>query len=197
MRFRLFQLGEPDSVNSRRARPTTRGLAGLLSLAGGVGAGCLLAMACGVSEVPDQRRELMRSWGEDFLLVEYQRVMDRGEQLQQRVVELCDAPSASLLQDARDVWWEMREPWKRAEPFAFGPYEELPDKLGAFIDFWPARPASVLEVLEADEEIDVDKRPWSSCSTRQSRATSRASWGRGVVSTSMRLPRISSTWCNG
>lgn len=126
----------------------------LASLAGG--ALLPLAPGCGTTELSDQRRELLSSWGHAFLLAQYAEFEARSATLADRTAELRDAPSDETLEAAREAWWEARAPWKRAEVFAFGPYSEEPRRIGPKIDFWPARPQAIEDVLEDDSELDPD-----------------------------------------
>lgn len=114
-----------------------------------------VTLGCGPTEVPDRRRELMRSWGEKFLVARYRLFERRLVLLRDAVLELRDEPSEATLGEAQDAWWSAREPWKECEVFALGPYMDVPERYGSDIDFWPARPDSVAELLAADEEIDL------------------------------------------
>lgn len=126
-------------------------------LLGFAGAGASLAVpGCGPSEIPDQRRELMRSWGEAFLLANYRDLEALAVELEARAIELRDAPSIEALEAAQAAWWEARARWKRADVFAFGPYSEEPQRLGPKIDFWPARPGTIDDVLSGDRPLDAD-----------------------------------------
>lgn len=113
-----------------------------------------VAAACAPSEIADQRRELLASWGEDILLPLYAELEARTETLDLAAEALCAAPDAAALEAARDAWWSARAPLKQAEVFAFGPYSDEPLRLGPKIDFWPVRPGSVDEVLASEAPID-------------------------------------------
>ncbi|HEY3500094.1 MAG TPA: imelysin family protein [Polyangiaceae bacterium] len=115
-----------------------------------------LSPGCATSELPDQRRELLSSWGHAFLLAQYSEFEARAAELEARAAELRDAPSSETLEAARSAWWTARAPWKRAEVFAFGPYSEEPQRIGPKIDFWPARPETIEGVLEDDFELDPE-----------------------------------------
>lgn len=108
---------------------------------------------CGPEPVPDRRRELMRSWGENFLLAEFSTFVERLGVLEQRAKDLKSDPTRDNLVAARQAWFSARAPWKRTEVFKFGPVEDQPLRYGPKIDFWPARPDDVDAVLESDEEI--------------------------------------------
>jgi len=116
----------------------------------------LYAPGCGPTEIQDQRRELMRSWGEALLLASYAEFETLATELEARAAELRDAPSVETLEAAQSAWWNARAPWKRTDVFAFGPYAALPVRLGVQIDFFPARPETVDGVLEGDTPLDAD-----------------------------------------
>ncbi len=102
----------------------------------------------------DLRQALLRSWGEDLLLPRYDAAREGAEALHARVGDLCAAPSAARLEDARAAWGEARRPWKEAQVFSFGPYSMEPLRYGPKIDFQPARPESVEGVLAGDGALD-------------------------------------------
>jgi predicted lipoprotein len=118
--------------------------------------GVMLATSCGPSEIPDRRRELMRSWGEAFLLANYRELAALATELESKAVELQALPSSDSLAAAQNAWWQARTRWKRADVFAFGPYSEEPARLGPKIDFWPARPGTIEDVLADDTPLDAE-----------------------------------------
>lgn len=111
---------------------------------------------CGPTEIADSRRELLTSWGEGVLLPLYGEFEARAVVLVERNAELCAAPDEATLGAARSAWWDARAPFKQAEVFAFGPFQELPWRLGPKLDFWPARPETVDEVLAGTDPLDPD-----------------------------------------
>ena len=114
--------------------------------------GGLAVLGCGPVEIEDKRRKLLSAWGTDALLVWYAEAEQRALELQRLSAELCAVPSTQSLEAAQSAWWALRAPWKWAEVFAFGPYLE-PVRIGPMIDFWPARPDSVNEVLAGTEAL--------------------------------------------
>jgi predicted lipoprotein len=115
-----------------------------------------LVIACGPLEIEDSRRTLLTSWGEGVLLPLYGDFEARAGVLAERNGELCAAPDETTLGVAREAWWSARAPLKQAEVFAFGPFKEFPWRLGPTIDFWPARPATVDEILAGSEPLDAE-----------------------------------------
>jgi uncharacterized protein len=109
---------------------------------------------CSTVEIEDSRRELLTSWGEGVLLPLYGDFETRTSVLAGRVAQLCASPDDETLGAARDAWWDARAPFKQAEIFAFGPYQDLPWRIGPKIDFWPARPDTVDEVLAGTDPLD-------------------------------------------
>jgi predicted lipoprotein len=114
------------------------------------------ALACGPTEIADRRRELLTSYGEDFLLADYAEFEALCVELAARTRALAEEPSDAALDAAREAWFAARAPWKRTEVFAFGPYSEEPQRFGPKIDFWPARPETVDEALAGDDELGPD-----------------------------------------
>ncbi len=112
--------------------------------------------SCAPTEISDRRRELMRSWGEAFLLASYAEFESLCVELEARLQALHDEPGEETLAEAQLAWSAARAPWKRSEVFAFGPYSDVPQSYGPKIDFWPARPETVEEVLAASDPIDPD-----------------------------------------
>lgn len=132
-----------------------RTLLGVLSCASGAALVSGVS-GCGPEPVPDRRRELMRSWGEKFLLQQFALCATRLENLDEAARELEEDPTREHLLAARQKWSRARAPWKRTEVFKFGPVEDQPLRFGPKIDFWPARPDDVDAVLESDEPIAPD-----------------------------------------
>jgi uncharacterized protein len=115
-----------------------------------------LVTACGAVEIEDSRRELLTSWGDGVLLPLYRDFEAGAGVLSERNAELCRTPDETTLGAARDAWWDARAPFKRAEVFAFGPFQEFPWRLGPKLDFWPARPDTVDEVLAGSTPLDPE-----------------------------------------
>jgi hypothetical protein len=129
--------------------------AALLAGAGAAATALGVVGSCGPSSIPDRRRQLLESWGTRTLLPIYATFEERLEELDTTARALGDAPSTETLEAAQRAWWAAREPWNQADVFAFGPYED-PLRLGARIDFQPARPESVEAVLAASEPLSGD-----------------------------------------
>ncbi len=102
----------------------------------------------------DTRRALLEGLGKEVFLPRYVEFEERAHDAERQANALCESPSDETLGAARDAWWAARAPWKRNETVAFGPYAP-PDSLGAAIDFWPCRKASVDTVLTGVDPIDA------------------------------------------
>ncbi len=113
-----------------------------------------LATACAPSEIPDKRRALLTSWGEDVLLPLYRQFEQRTAALDDAAEALCQSLDAADLGRVRDAWWAARAPYKQAEVFGFGPSSEEPIRLGPKIDFWPVRTDAIDALLASDAVID-------------------------------------------
>lgn len=124
-----------------------------------LGAMCVSGLgwvACGPESVPDRRRELLRSWVNDFLLARYAVFLTKLEALQVASRALEDSPGDDDLEAAQSAWRDARKPWKETEVFKFGPVADEPLRYGPKIDFWPARPDTVEAVLAETGAIDPD-----------------------------------------
>lgn len=125
-------------------------------LLGACGASALAA--CSITEIPDRRRALLQSWGNDFLLARYAETASDAKVLQERARAMTDDPSPERLDATRGAWQSARAPFKRTELFAFGPYTEEPLRLGPQIDFWPARPDSVEAIASGTDALPSAER---------------------------------------
>jgi predicted lipoprotein len=110
---------------------------------------------CSSMEIEDSRRQLLTSWGDHVLLPLYGDFEERAGTLEAKGAELCASPDEATLEAARGAWWDARGPFKQAEVFAFGPFKEFPWRLGPKLDFWPARPETIDEVLAGSEPLDA------------------------------------------
>lgn len=111
------------------------------------------SMACAPVEVEDQRRELLRSWGEDFLVPTYGVAADRAYELAIASQAFCQTPTVAGLDELRTHWHASRAAWRQTLVFRFGPYADEPIRLGPKIDAWPARPDAVEDLLATDVPI--------------------------------------------
>ncbi|MEN9579117.1 MAG: hypothetical protein RJA70_2126 [Pseudomonadota bacterium] len=117
----------------------------------------LTAAACGPTDVPDARRDLLQSWGDTFLFPTYSRFKHQTAQLAADSEVYCAAPSEKRFETLQAGWQQARESWKQSEVFSFGPTKEFPWRLEPKIDFWPARPDTVEQRIELGGEFDADQ----------------------------------------
>jgi uncharacterized protein len=108
---------------------------------------------CASEGAPDTRRELLESWTDDLIVPLYADFEDRSTALQTSLDGLCSAPTPDGLADAQSAWSAAREPLKRAEVFAFGPYSRPEFRIGPKIDSWPARPAEIEALLASETSV--------------------------------------------
>lgn len=114
----------------------------------------LAGVACSATPTgEDKRRTWIAGLGEDVLLERYDEFVTACLELDERVGELCDAPSDATLDAAREAYGAAREPWKRNEVFDFGPYIAGPHRYGPTLDFWPVRPSSIEAVLNDPDAV--------------------------------------------
>ena len=125
-------------------------------LAGTSGSLLAGAFGCGPEPVTDRRRELLRSWGKNFLIAHYDDFIDRLRELEEASQSLEATVNESRLEATQRAWHEARRPWKETEVFKFGPVADEPLRYGAKIDFWPARPDDVEAVLNTADELVVE-----------------------------------------
>ncbi len=120
-------------------------------------AGVVLALAaagCSSEGAPDTRRELLERWSIELIVPLYADFEARSQALGSSLEALCASPSEPTLAVARDAWTAAREPFKRAEVFAFGPYSRPEFRIGPKIDSWPARPDTVEEWIAGTDPVD-------------------------------------------
>lgn len=118
----------------------------------GLGLGLTLLLgACESEKLPDPRRNVIAHLVDDAMMADYGQLVGLARQLQARSQSFCATRSPQDFEAMRTLWWQARAPWKRNEVFAFGPYKENPWRLGAKIDFWPARPDTIEKTLAATE----------------------------------------------
>jgi predicted lipoprotein len=114
----------------------------------------LAAVGCSSEGAPDTRRELLERWSVELIVPLYADFEARSQVLASSLDALCAAPSDATLATARGAWTAAREPLKRAEVFAFGPYSRPEFRIGPKIDSWPARPETVEEWIAGTDPVD-------------------------------------------
>jgi predicted lipoprotein len=115
--------------------------------------GCALC-GCASEGEGDTRRALLERWSTELIVPLYAEFDQRSETVASSLDALCAAPSDQALADARTAWESAREPFKRAEVFAFGPYSRPEFRIGPKIDSWPARPDDVEEWIAGESAVD-------------------------------------------
>jgi predicted lipoprotein len=117
--------------------------------------GCAVALlGCASEGQGDTRRTLLERWSTELIVPLYGEFEQRSEDVSATVDALCAAPSETTLAAARTAWEGAREPFKRAEVFAFGPYSRPEFRIGPKIDSWPARPEEVEEWIAGTNPVD-------------------------------------------
>ncbi len=103
----------------------------------------------------DARYQLLDAWGSDVILNGYEEFEVRTRALSDAADTFCASPDAGRLAATRAAWDTARGAWKRMEVFAFGPYGDVEwGRFGPQIDFWPARPDKVEELLASDSLLE-------------------------------------------
>jgi uncharacterized protein len=137
-------------------RKTGRGHLGARSLQlGALALATLAATGCAEKGAGDTRRELLASWSTALVVDGYRQFEGDASALSAALAEVCSEPSQSALDNARQAWWQARQPWEQLEVFAFGPYSREPLRLGPKIDLWPLRlpVEDVEELLASDSAV--------------------------------------------
>ncbi|TPV96951.1 MAG: hypothetical protein B7733_02050 [Myxococcales bacterium FL481] len=142
------------------------------------GAG-ILGLACEGTAPQDYRRQLLRSWVEDSLLPRYAVAAEHAGRLAEGASSFCASPSGEQLGALQLQWHLARAAWKQTQIFGFGPYSELPLRLGPKIDEWPARPEAVNEAIDAGVPIDLAFVESLGVYARGFSATEYLLWGQG------------------
>lgn len=76
-----------------------------------------------------------------------------AEAMRVAVKALEAAPSAATLTAAQASWRAARKSWSRGDAFRFGPVTEK--NIADAIDFWPARPAAIEDVVKGSGPVTV------------------------------------------
>lgn len=117
--------------------------------------GAIALLGCASEGEGDTRRALLERWTTELIVPLYAEFEQRSEAVATSVDALCAAPSAEALGAARSAWDAARDPFKRAEVFAFGPYSRPEFRIGPKIDSWPARPDEVEEWIAGENAVDA------------------------------------------
>lgn len=111
----------------------------------------LLLVLCGACDepVPEKtpRKQALESITNDVFQPMLAIVHDEAVALDEAAAEFCQARTNGELYAVREQWGDACEAWKRTDVMAFGPHTMPPYSFAADIDFWPAREASIGEVL--------------------------------------------------
>ncbi|HTV20347.1 MAG TPA: imelysin family protein, partial [Polyangiaceae bacterium] len=118
--------------------------------------GCAAALSgCASEGAGDTRRTLLERWSVELITPLYADFEQRSQDLSASLDALCAAPSETTLSAARSSWESAREPLKRAEVFAFGPYSRPDFRIGPKIDSWPARPEEAEDWIAGANPVDA------------------------------------------
>ena len=112
----------------------------------------LLVLSCTSGETFD-RAAMLESLGDEVMLSTFGELEERTGELEAAASAFCAAPDEITLESTREAFRRAKEPLKRAEVFALGPYTDSPLRLGAELDLWPGRPATVDDRLTSGEAV--------------------------------------------
>ena len=117
---------------------------------------CAAALTgCASEGAGDTRRTLLERWTAELITPLYADFDERAQDVAAALDALCAAPSEAALATARTAWEGAREPLKRAEVFAFGPYSRPEFRIGPKIDSWPARPEEAEAWIAGQNPVDA------------------------------------------
>jgi putative iron-regulated protein len=117
--------------------------------------GCWAALACALIACDDGQgarspvRQSVESLGRELFVPLTADFAHDAHALERALAQLCSARDAAALGHAREAWNAAAARFKQTEVMAFGPHTLSPWRLGAKIDFWPAREDNILEALRA------------------------------------------------
>ena len=103
----------------------------------------------------DLRKDVLASLASTVIIPRYQKLKESALVLQENVDALCTTPSDMHLDTVRIQWNQVRDVWKSSEVVRFGPYVDLPLRVGPKIDFWPARPDKIEDLLKDSTPLDA------------------------------------------
>ena len=110
---------------------------------------CTLLACDDATPAPSPVRQTVESLGRELFVPLTQDFARDAEKLDLALRALCRERDATALERARSAWLAASRRFKQTEVIAFGPHTQSPWRLGAKIDFWPAREDQILEALEA------------------------------------------------
>ena len=73
--------------------------------------------------------------------------------LKTQAIGFCETPTYENLSAVKEVWWNARTPWKRAEVVYFGPVLELPTRFRFKIDNSLAHPDEIEAFIASDQGL--------------------------------------------
>lgn len=113
-------------------------------------AGSLALFACGDGSAPSSPvRQSVESLERDVFVPLTADFASDAQAQARSLDELCAERDGKRLEAARERWDAAAARWKQTEVIAFGPHTLSPWRLGAKIDFWPARESSIRAQLQA------------------------------------------------
>lgn len=113
-----------------------------------VQAAALLAAAAAIGCAPPQdydAKPVLLDLVQDVMLPVLSDVAARSKDLSTAADALAADPTEETLSATQAAWRAAREPWRRTDAFSFGPVVD--QGLGASIDWWPAKPATIDEKI--------------------------------------------------
>jgi predicted lipoprotein len=112
-----------------------------------------LAACAGSGSGKSQRREALDSLTANVFLPMLADFEQASAELSREADAFCADPDDAGRARVREAWDAARASWEQAEVLSFGPQTLSPWRLSSQLDFWPARPDSVEELLAGDMDL--------------------------------------------
>ncbi|HCH62458.1 MAG TPA: hypothetical protein DFR83_06615 [Deltaproteobacteria bacterium] len=110
------------------------------------------------SGVDEQRAwpSVLESIGNTIVMPRLEATTAAANQLSSTADAFCAAPDADGLAASQAAWSDLMGVWKHGEAGQFGPVWMEPWRVGPKVDFWPARPDNIQEILDESFELTAE-----------------------------------------
>jgi predicted lipoprotein len=104
----------------------------------------------------DVRQLVLQDLSANVVIPRYAAFAARAQTAADSATEFCLSPSPEGLNATRTGYLEATALWKESEVTRFGPYADQPLRVGPKVDFWPARPENIDELLNGSDPITTE-----------------------------------------
>ena len=109
----------------------------------------------GIGEMRDWP-SVLESIGSTIVMPRLEDTTAAANHLSSTADAFCAAPDAAGLAAAQAAWSDLMGVWKHGEAGQFGPVWMEPWRVGPKVDFWPARPDNIQEILDESFELTAE-----------------------------------------